>query len=120
MRIRTRRAVTAMILMSAFILLMGITVRSQAKETAHIDTEYYEILEEEYLDRVRDLLKEEGYSNCGLTLTFTRDEQGIRTYDLAVYHRRLAQMDSEAKEEMLCKLQMISFVEKVEPAFLEM
>lgn len=120
MRTRTRRAAAAVIMMCVFILLTGMTVKSQAKEAVSIDTEYYELLEDEYLDQVREVLRKEGYSNCGLTLTYTRDAEGIRTYDLSVYHRRFSNLDSEAKTEMLHKLEMISFVEKVEPAFLEM
>ena len=120
MRKRTRRAVFAVIMMCVFVLLTGLTVMSQSDDHAHIDTEYYELLEEEYLDQVREVLQQEGYSNCGLTLTFTRDAEGSRDYDLAVYHRRFEKLDNSAKNEILNKLEEITFVEKVEPAFLEM
>ena len=55
MRTRTRRAAAAVIMMCVFILLTGMTVKSQAKEAVSIDTEYYELLEDEYLDQVREM-----------------------------------------------------------------
>lgn len=119
MKKRTERAAVAAIMMVVFMLLTGMTVMSQTKEDAHIDAEYYEVLEEEYLDEVRETLKQEGYSNCGLTLTFSRDAEGARNYTLSIYHKRLENLDETGKSEILSKIGGVSFVEPVEPQFLD-
>ena len=68
-------AVTAVLMLICAFFITG-TVMSQTKDRVRLDEKYYIRLEEEYLDRVRDTLKQEGYSNCGLTLTYTRVYQG--------------------------------------------
>ena len=55
-------AVTAVLMLICAFFITG-TVMSQTKDRVRLDEKYYIRLEEEYLDRVRDTLKQEGYSN---------------------------------------------------------
>ncbi len=87
---------------------------SQSKETEHIDMEFYEELEEQYLDQVREVLQEAGYSNCGLTFTFSRDMDSDRTYSLQIHHKRLLDLEETEQDNILQKLRQIPFVTRVD------
>lgn len=104
------------------ILFISHSLQCQSEETADVDEKYYSLLEEEYLDRVREVLKKEGYSNCGLTLTFSREAGGERSYTLAVHHRRFENLGEDRREEILGRVAQVPFGVKdcsFSPVFLD-
>ena len=55
----------------------------------------YRILEEVYLEQVRDVLEEEGLASAGVTLTYERDREGFRSYTLQIHHHRFEGFEQE-------------------------
>lgn len=78
-------AVTGVIMLVCAFFITG-TVMSQTRDRVKVDEKYYVLLEEEYLKQVREILKQEGYSNCGLTLTYTKEVGGERRYHLRIHN----------------------------------
>ena len=101
-------AVTAVLMLICAFFITG-TVMSQTKDRVRLDEKYYIRLEEEYLDRVRDTLKQEGYSICGLTLTYTRDVSGERSYFLKIHNKRFDRLDSLQKKAILDRVGKVEF-----------
>lgn len=65
--------------------------------------------EEEYLLRVRTVLEERGYQDCGLMLNYIREEDGKRSYTLTIHHVRITGLPDEQKGELLDILAEIPF-----------
>lgn len=70
---------------------------------------YYSRLEEDYLAQVRKILKEEGYANSGLTLTFSRDVRGEKTYLLKIHNRRFENLDKSEIQGILERIGKVEF-----------
>lgn len=102
-RIKSRAgliAVTAVLIMISAFCIAG-TVKGQSKDAFREDDEYYSRLEEDYLERVGKVLKEEGYANSGLTLTFSRNVRGEKTYLLKIHNRRFDKLSQSEKKQIL-------------------
>lgn len=110
-RIKSRTGMIAvtvvLILISAF-CIAG-TVKGQSKDAFRENDGYYSRLEEDYLEQVRKVLKEEGYANSGLTLTFSRDVKGEKTYLLKIHNRRFENLDKSEKQEILDRISQVDF-----------
>lgn len=101
-------AVTAVLMLICAFFITG-TVMSQTKDRVKVDEKYYFRLEEEYLNRVRETLKQEGYSNCGLTLTYTRDVSGERRYFLKIHNKRFDRLDNLQRKAILDRVGKVEF-----------
>ncbi len=73
------------------------------------DEKYYVLLEEEYLKQVREILKQEGYSNCGLTLTYTKEVGGERRYHLRIHNQRFDRLNDIEKKAILNRVGKVDF-----------
>ena len=74
-----------------------------------VDEKYYVLLEEEYLKQVREILKQEGYSNCGLTLTYTKEVGGERRYHLRIHNQRFDRLNDIEKKAILNRVGKVDF-----------
>lgn len=100
------------------VLGIGMTVKAASfKETIEISKEKYRMMEEDYLEEVRDILLEKGCKNSGITLTYVTDAEGNRSYTVTVHHARLADMETqelkllEARMQELAKVTLLTDVE---------
>ena len=84
-------------------------VKGQSKDAFREEDGYYSRLEEDYLAQVRKILKEEGYSNSGLTLTFSRDVRGEKTYLLKIHNRRFENLDKSEIQGILERIGKVEF-----------
>lgn len=80
------------------------TVKSRENDEHGRQNHYYAALEQEYLERTRLLLEEEGLKDCGVNLRWVADGNGNREYTILLHHRKLDRMSKREKmtlEEML-------------------
>ena len=80
------------------------TVMSRDKGGYDRQNKYYAVLEQEYLEKVNRLLKEEGVSNCGINLRWVADEEGSREYTVTLHHRRLERMSGQEQTNLTDRL----------------
>lgn len=101
-------AVTVVLILISAFCIAG-TVKGQAKDAFREDDGYFSRLEAEYLEQVKKILKEEGYASSGLTLTFSRDVRGEKTYLLKIHNRRFEKLDNEEKRYILERIGKVDF-----------
>lgn len=101
-------AVTGVIMLVCAFFITG-TVMSQTRDRVKVDEKYYVLLEEEYPKQVREILKQEGYSNCGLTLTYTKEVGGERRYHLRIHNQRFDRLNDIEKKAILNRVGKVDF-----------
>lgn len=100
----------ALILVIAF-CITG-TVNSQSSHTSRIEEKYYREMEASYVKEIRALLEDEGYENCGITMTYIIDESGTRTYTVTIHHGLIDKLSREKKQDLLAECGEIAFPDK--------
>lgn len=102
------------LLLAAVVVLVlgiGMTVKAaSAKEKIRISKEQYHMMEEEYLDEVRDILLEKGCKNAGVTLTYITDAEGNKSYIVTVHHARLENMERQEMTLLEARMQELAEV----------
>lgn len=88
------------------------TVMSKGNNERAKQNHYYATLEQDYLERTRQILHEEGYENCGINLTRVTYEDGRREYTVLLHHRRLERLSVEEKIDLENMLSQIEFQNK--------
>ena len=90
----------------ALVLGIGMTVKAASlNENVKISKEQYHMMEEEYLEEVREILLEKGCKNAGITLTYITDAEENRSYKVTVHHPRLEQMGTQELGLLEARLQ---------------
>ena len=86
---------------------IGMTAKaaSQRAENITYSKEQYCMMEEEYLEEVRDILLEKGCKNAGVTLTYITDNAGSRRYIVTVHHAKLKKIDTQQWTLLQAKIQ---------------
>lgn len=85
------------------------TVFSKEKQERATENYYYAALEKEYREQAKELLEEQGYHNCGVTMTRVTLEDGSREYTVLLHHRKLQKLGVEEREELLEALCTMEF-----------
>lgn len=85
------------------------TVVSQADGGVTVDEEYFPLLEENYVEEIKDLLDELGYENSGVNLTMVADEEGNRSYQVKLHHKRIVRLTEEEKNALLETIEDMAF-----------
>lgn len=70
---------------------------------------YYHELENRYLNVVRETLHEEGYLNCGITMTSIVNPAGCRQYEVVIHHDRLDYLTESEQTDFILRMEQISF-----------
>ena len=73
------------------------TVTSKESDERGKKNRYYAVLEQEYLDRARQLLEEQGLRGCGVNIRWVANVDGSREYTILLHHRMLNRMTEEEK-----------------------
>lgn len=97
------------ILVVGISFFVGGTVVSQADGAITVDEQYYQVLEEEYVQEIRDFLKEQGYANSGVNLTMMTDEEGNRNYRVEVYHKGICKLEENAQAKLFADVEALAF-----------
>lgn len=89
-----KKIVVLLTMVTCLVLGIGMTVKAaSSKDDYKISNEQYSIMEEEYLETVRDILLEKGCKNAGITLTYIKDAEENRTYTVKIHHTKLEKME---------------------------
>lgn len=98
--------ITALVVFIAVFCLSG-TVVSKEKADYSQDKERYGQLENAFRESAGRMLEEQGYHNSGLTVTWTREGDGRRSYRVEVHHRRIMELgageQARLTEMLLCE-----------------
>lgn len=88
----------------ALIIIVGCSfgIRAKGEESKFTDItgDYYKVIEQEYVDAVRDRLNANGFRNAGISLTKTLDADGKLEYEIAIHHRRIDKMSQYQREQL--------------------
>lgn len=98
-------------LLAVFTLFSLITmkVNGQGENTIAVERELYEELEEDYTQRLQEMLESKGYRNAGITMTKIYQEDGSREYTIQIHHKRIDRLDAGEKILLLNELAAIRF-----------
>lgn len=105
--------IMTVILVLIIVFCVKATVMSRESKVGNKNNGYYAVLEEEYLNRARQLLEEEGLRNCGVDLRWVADMDGTREYTMLLHHRRLERMSEQEKAELQDRLTEVEFQDDV-------
>lgn len=110
MRIRGKLfGVLTVILVLIIVFCVKGTVMSRENAERGKKNRYYAMLEQEYLDRTRQFLKEEGLQGCGMNIRWVADGDGRREYTILIHHKKLNRMTEEEKSVLTDMLTQMEF-----------
>ena len=91
--------------------MMTISVNAtKDKRLQHMD-EYYEQIEDEYVEVLRNTLSDKGYGNAGITMTKIFYENGKREYTVKLHHKRMERLNMDEQQMLLAELSEIGFAD---------
>lgn len=96
-------AVVISVLVLIFAMLIGTKAYANSVEVA--ERAQREANESVYLNLIKDELRAEGFSNCGVNMTKETNEDGEWEYTVVVYHRSFEWMDEAAAMTLEQKLE---------------
>ena len=89
------------------------TVTSKESDGRGKKNRYYAVLEQEYLDRARQLLEEQGLRGCGVNIRWVANVDGSREYTILLHHRKLNRMTEDEKLVLTDMLAEMEFQDEV-------
>lgn len=101
--------VLTVLLVLIIVLCVKGTVMSRGSGGQERRNHYYAALEQEYLEKTRLLLEEEGLRNCGVNIRWVDDGNGNREYTILLHHRNLNCMSEHEKAALEDMLSGIEF-----------
>ena len=105
--------ITALLILSAAFCVSG-TVMCKEKQECCQENAKYALLEDTFKESTRRTLEEQGYHNSGLTVTWTRDADGRRSYRVEVHHRRIQELEAGEQAQLTEILLCEDFCKEVE------
>lgn len=106
---KRRFGVITVLLILVIVFCVKGTVFSKEKQELATENRCYAALEKEYREQAKELLEEQGYHNCGVTMTRVTLEDGSREYTVLLHHRKLQKLGAEEREELLGSLCTMEF-----------
>lgn len=96
-----------------FVLGLGMfvsgTALSQEEKQVMADEAGLRELEKEYVSEIRTYLTNQGFKNSGVTLTWTMEEDGSRSYEVLLNHKGIRELDMRKQEALLLEIQELAF-----------
>lgn len=94
--------VVTVVLILIIVLCVGGTARSESRDEAQrVENR---VQEQQLLTDVRQYLKDNGYTNSGVTLTYVTDADGSPEYTFTIHHKRINDMSEEEREALSAEL----------------
>lgn len=88
--------VVTVVLILIIVLCVGGTARSESRD--EVQRVENRVQEQQLLMDVRQYLKNNGYTNSGVTLTYVTDADGDPEYTFTIHHKRINDMSEEERE----------------------
>lgn len=105
----TITAIITVLLVLIIAFCISGTAIGQNRSDAGAEEQYCQAAEQEYIQEIRNLLKEKGYSNSGITMNRVIEEDGTREYMVFIHHRRISRLSEEEKNALVRECQSIDF-----------
>lgn len=99
---------TVLLVLIIFFCVKGTVMSREGNEYGR-KNHYYAALEQEYLERTRQLLEAEGLRDCGINIRWVDDGSGNREYTVLLHHRKLDRMSEQEKSALGNMLSRIEF-----------
>ena len=97
--------VVTVVLILIIVLCVGGTARSESRDEAQrVENR---VQEQQLLTGVRQYLKNNGYTNSGVTLTYVTDADGDPEYTFTIHHKRINDMSEEEREAFSAELMQV-------------
>lgn len=109
--------ITALVILIAVFCVSG-TVVSKEKADYAQDNERYGQFEDAFRESASRTLEEQGYHNSGLTVTWTREGDGRRSYRVEVHHRRIMELGTGEQERLTEMLLCEDFSKEVKDLYI--
>ena len=94
--------VVTVVLILIIVLCVGGTARSESRDEAQrVENR---VQEQQLLTDERQSLKNNGYTNSGVTLTYVTDADGDPEYTFTIHHKRINDMSEEERETFSAEL----------------
>ena len=95
-------------------LCAGGTAVSRGRKDCTRENERYALLEDTFRERTKAILEERGFRDSGVTLTWTREGGGARSYRVEIHHRRIDSLEGDERERLTESLRWENFCREVE------
>lgn len=105
--------ITALLVLAAAFCVSG-TVMSKERDNYSQENERYALLEDAFAERTKEILEEWGYQNSGVTITWTRENGGARSYRVEIHHRGIERLGDGERERLTEALYCEEFCKEME------
>jgi hypothetical protein len=95
--------ITVVLILAILFFVRGTAFSKEQSERGEANR-YYAVLEKEYLRHTKEVLEQEGYGNCGVTVTWVAAEDGSREYTVLLHHRKFQKLNEKDKKAMVSRL----------------
>lgn len=111
-RKKKMQTISIMILLTVSIFCTQQTVSGcRAAASLTEQEQYFEVLEQEYMQNMGRLLSDAGYANSGITMTSITEADGTREYTVLLHHDRFKRLSEKEKNELASQLAGASFAQ---------
>lgn len=101
--------ITAVLLILVTVFCVRGTVLCKESDERATANRYYAALEDEYREEVRRTLEEQGYDDCGITMTRVTAADGSREYKVLLHHRKFEKLTTQEKNAVTAALSEMEF-----------
>lgn len=108
-RKQIRLLAMTILLILIMVFCMKETVKSERKKDRNVQNKYYAALEKEYVNALRNELHRQGYTNSGITIRWTAEEDDTRRYTVMIHHNRINDLDESGQTALLRTLSETEF-----------
>jgi hypothetical protein len=100
--------ITVVLILAILFFVKGTVFSKERNECAEAN-QHYTAMEKEYLRQTKDALEQEGYGNCGVTVTWVAAEDGSREYTVLLHHRKLQKLSTQEQTVIIGRLSEMEF-----------
>ena len=90
-----KKVLVLMIIIMVFVFGIEITAKADCEKERKMNLKQRKIVENEYLEEIKQILSIKGYKNAGITLTYRTDMEGNIKYTVTLYHERISHMKEQ-------------------------
>lgn len=103
--------ISTIVLILVTVLCISSTVKGQNSKKLNIRNDYYNKIEDQYVDDIKSKLNDMGFEYAGVTLTKTINNE-ICNYTLQIHHKKLDKMSAQERNLVINKLNTIKISAK--------
>ncbi len=105
--------ITVFLILTA-VLCAGGTAMGRERNGCAQENARYALLEDAFRERTRKILEEQGLRDSGVTLTWTREGGGVRSYRVEIHHSGIGSLEADERERLTERLRWEDFCKEAE------